>query len=81
MDLLTGFLVYFVVWWISLFIVLPFGVQSQEESGEVVPGSERGAPAKTNLLKKFVINTFVAMLIWGLIYIIIVFDLFAIAPE
>ena len=36
--------IFFVVWWIVLFAVLPFGVRTQQEDGEVVPGSEASAP-------------------------------------
>ena len=44
--------VYFVLWWTVLFAVLPFGVRSQEESGDVVPGSDPGAPAAPGLIVK-----------------------------
>ena len=30
----TGFAIYFVIWWIALFLTLPFGVRSQHEDGE-----------------------------------------------
>ena len=59
-----GIATYFVIWWISLFAVLPFGVKSQQETGEVVPGSESGAPAKPMLLKKVIANTILAAVLW-----------------
>ena len=59
-----GIATYFVIWWISLFAVLPFGVKSQHETGEIVPGSESGAPAKPMLLKKVIANTVLAAVIW-----------------
>jgi predicted secreted protein len=37
--------IYVVVWWITIFAILPIGVRSQDEAGEVVPGSDPGAPA------------------------------------
>jgi len=51
-DPVSGIVVFVIAFWLCLFIVLPIGVQSQEESGEVVPGSERGAPVKANLRAK-----------------------------
>ena len=33
----TAFAIYFVMWWIVLFLTLPFGVRSQHEDGESVP--------------------------------------------
>lgn len=59
-----GLATYFVIWWISLFAVLPWGVQSQHETGEVVPGSESGAPVKPQILKKMIANTIVAAIVW-----------------
>ena len=59
-----GIATYFVIWWISLFAVLPFGVKSQHETGDIVPGSEAGAPAKPMLLKKVIANTALAAVIW-----------------
>jgi len=39
----TAFAIYFVLWWIVLFVTLPFGVRSQHEDGESVPGTIRRA--------------------------------------
>lgn len=58
-----GFALYFVIWWILLFAVLPFGVRSQAESGEVVPGSEPGAPATPALREKAIWTTLVAAIV------------------
>jgi predicted secreted protein len=65
MSWTTAVAIYFIVWWITLFAVLPWGVRSQAESGEVVPGSDPGAPAIPNLLKKLVWTTVVATLVFG----------------
>jgi predicted secreted protein len=40
----TFLAIYFVVWWICLFVVLPFGVKNQVDSGSYIQGTERGAP-------------------------------------
>ena len=51
---------YFVIWWIALFAVLPFGAQSQVEAGEIVRGSDPGAPAAPRLAEKALWTTLVA---------------------
>ena len=51
---------YFVIWWTLLFAVLPFGVRSQHEAGEVVTGSEPGAPSVPALREKALWTTFVS---------------------
>jgi predicted secreted protein len=56
--------VYFVVWWMSLFLVLPFGVRNAAEEGEAVEeGHEPGAPLRTMLWRKAAINTVLAAVI------------------
>jgi predicted secreted protein len=58
---ITGSLgLYFVIWWILLFAVLPFGIRSQHETGEIIPGSEPGAPAAPALREKAIWTTLVS---------------------
>lgn len=61
--------VYFVVWWTLLFAVLPFGVRTQEEEGEVVFGSSPSAPARPQLVKKAIVTSIVSaiavFLLWA----------------
>ena len=51
---------YFVVWWTSLFAVLPFGARSQVDAGDITPGSDPGAPAAPALAEKALWTTVVA---------------------
>jgi predicted secreted protein len=44
--------IFFTIWWILLFAVLPFGVQSQHETADLVPGSDPGAPIAPRLVVK-----------------------------
>jgi predicted secreted protein len=53
----TGFAIYFVVWWIMLFLTLPFGVRSQHEDGESVPGTDPGAPVASQMGRKLIWTT------------------------
>ena len=52
----VGFIVVFIIsWWLSFFCVLPIGVQGQfEDNGDVVEGSEAGAPKRPMLKKKVI---------------------------
>jgi predicted secreted protein len=69
MDLVSGLAIYFIVWWLTLFAVLPWGVRSQHESGEEIPaGTEPGAPMRPALLKKMAITTVIAAFVWAFIY-------------
>ncbi|RCW27833.1 putative secreted protein [Ciceribacter lividus] len=46
MPFLSSFAVYFIIWWITLFAVLPIGLKTQDEEKDVVPGSVGSAPAR-----------------------------------
>lgn len=58
-----GIALYFVIWWILLFAILPFGVRSQAETGEVVAGSEPGAPTAPALQEKAIWTSLVAAVV------------------
>jgi len=58
--------IYFLIWWIVLFAVLPFGVRTQEEAGEVTEGTVPSAPSKPMLVRKALITTVVAGAIFAL---------------
>ena len=63
--------IYFVLWWLCLFAVLPWGVKTQAEDGEVVPGTFASAPVKPNLLKKAVATSILAAVILGVAILLI----------
>jgi len=65
MGWMLGIALYFIIWWTLLFAVLPFGIQSQHELNQIVPGSEPGAPVHPQLGRKLLANTVIAALLWG----------------
>ena len=72
MSIFTALAIYFVIWWIVLFAVLPWGVRSQHEAGEVAPGTDPGAPAIPNLRRKLVWTTLVSVVVFAACYVIYV---------
>jgi len=75
MDILQSIAIYFFIWWITLFLVLPFGVRTQQEEGSVVPGTPESAPARPRLLRIAIINTALATAVFIAIYLIIQYKL------
>ncbi len=57
---------YFVVWWTALFAVLPFGARSQAEAGDILAGSDPGAPALPALNEKAIWTTLVAAVVFAI---------------
>jgi predicted secreted protein len=77
MSIATGLAIYFIIWWIVLFAVLPFGVRSQRESGDVTPGSDPGAPVVPQLARKLVWTTIVSGLVFAVGYVVFAYRLIA----
>ena len=61
--------IYFIIWWTVLFAVLPWGIQSQHEAGDIAPGTDPGAPIATGFKKKLLWTTVIATVIFTLFYI------------
>jgi predicted secreted protein len=59
------------LWFITLFVVLPFFAHTQEEAGDVVPGTPESAPHRINLIKVFAVNTLVASVSFAGVYTVI----------
>jgi predicted secreted protein len=72
MTLAFGIALYFLIWWIVLFAMLPIGVRTQEEEGEVAPGTAESAPHTPKLLPKMLATTLVASIVFAALYAIIV---------
>lgn len=65
MSIPTIIAIYFIIWWVVLFAVLPWGVHSQQESGEVAPGTEPGAPATHLIWRKLLWTTITAAVVFA----------------
>ena len=65
-SLSTALAIYFVVWWLVLFLTLPFGVRSQHEDGEGAPGTDPGAPIMARMGAKLIWTTIISAVAFGL---------------
>lgn len=63
--MLSFFAIYFVIWWITLFAVLPIGMRTQAEAEDIVPGSVESAPARFRGGKVVLVTTIVSGVIYG----------------
>ena len=61
----TALAIYFVIWWVTLFLTLPFGVRSQHEEGEGAPGTDPGAPIIARMGRKLIWTTVVSGVIFA----------------
>lgn len=68
MTMFSMIAVYFVIWWLTLFAVLPFGLKTQAEQGEIVKGTVPSAPAKMHFKRLMLTNTLVAAIVFAAWY-------------
>jgi len=68
MTWLTAVVVYILVWWVALFAILPLWV-TPTEPGEL--GFAAGAPRRPLMLRKLLLTSIVATVIWLAIYVIV----------
>lgn len=69
MPFLSAFAVYFVIWWIVLFAVLPLGMRSQAEEGEVTLGTVESAPARFRGGRVVLLTTIISAVLYAAWYI------------
>jgi len=65
-SLSTAFAIYFVLWWVVLFAVLPFGVRSQMEEGEGAAGTDPGAPTAARMGRKLLWTTVISAVLFAI---------------
>jgi predicted secreted protein len=67
MQTTTAIAIYFLIWWITLFAVLPFGVRSQHEGDGYAQGTDPGAPILARIGMKLVWTTIVASIVFAIL--------------
>jgi predicted secreted protein len=70
MSLASALAIYFIIWWLVLFLVLPFGIRNAHDTGDTVEeGHEPGAPVNPRLVRKAVITTVLATVVFAVFYL------------
>ena len=64
MGIVTGIVLFAVIWFMVLFVVLPIRLETQADRGEIVPGTHAGAPANLNMKRKARLVTLISVAIW-----------------
>lgn len=75
MSIALWIAVYIVCWWLVLFTILPVGVKTQQEEGNIVPGSTESAPHQPRLAAKLLTTTMLSALIFAAIYAVLEYKL------
>ncbi len=71
MELSSAAAIYFIIWWLVLFMVLPWGVR-RVDPDDLLPGEDHGAPEKPRMLIKLLVTTVLSGIIFAGVYYSIV---------
>jgi predicted secreted protein len=66
MGIVSGLVLFAIIWFMTFLIALPIRVQTQGDLGDVVPGTHAGAPEKHHLRKKVLWTTLASLVIWAI---------------
>ncbi|MFT4716596.1 MAG: putative secreted protein [Paracoccaceae bacterium] len=72
MNPVSAIVLYVVIWFMCLFVILPLKITSQEEDGNIVPGTPASAPIDPMIKKKAIWVTIMATAIFVPVVIIII---------
>jgi predicted secreted protein len=72
MGITSALVLFAVIWFLTLFIVLPIRIQTQGDKGEIVPGTHAGSPEVHHMRAKLRWTTLIAAVLWCIIAGIIV---------
>lgn len=72
MGIMSALVLFAVIWFMTLFVVLPLRLTTQGDVGERVPGTQAGAPVDLNMKRKFKVVTIVSAVLWVVIAGIII---------
>ncbi len=65
MTITAAIVVFAVLWFLTLFVMLPIGLRTQGDVGEVTPGTPESAPFEIDMRRKFLWVTVITLLIWA----------------
>ncbi len=71
MSITSAMVVFFIIWFITMFVTLQITARTQDEDGEVVPGTHAGAPSNFKLKRTMLIVTAITFVLWAIIVTII----------
>jgi predicted secreted protein len=70
MPAATALAIFFLIWWVVLFAVLPWGIRSQHEGENIVAGTDPGAPTAARIGWKLLWTTLIAIAIYAACYFV-----------
>ncbi len=71
MGVVSGIVLFVVIWAMCFLIALPIRIETQGDLDEIVPGTHAGSPENHHMRKKAIWTTVAAAIIWAIVATII----------
>ena len=71
MGIVSGIVLFAAIWFLTLFVVLPIRLKTQQDMGDITPGTQSGSPANAQMKLRAFITTGIAAVIWGIVVAVI----------
>ncbi|WP_173932141.1 DUF1467 family protein [Chelativorans sp. Marseille-P2723] len=70
MNFMSLLAVFFIIWWLVLFVSLPFGLRTQDDEHDVVLGTPPSAPQGPHMLRVVIRTTLLSIVIFAVFYVL-----------
>ncbi len=70
MGWLGGLVAYVLIWWLVLFMVLPWGVRTIDPA-DIEKGHDPGAPRQSRIVLKLAVTSAVTAVLWVIVYFVV----------
>ncbi len=67
MGVTSAIVLFVIIWFLTLFVVLPLRLQTQGDLGSIEPGTHAGSPENPQMKKRFMVTTAVALALWAIL--------------
>jgi predicted secreted protein len=64
------FAVFFLIWWVTLFAILPFSLRTQDDDQSVTLGTTSSAPRGSHVRRAALRTTIVSLIIFGTLWVL-----------
>ncbi len=79
MTISAAFVLYAVIWFLTLFVILPLNLKTQNDIGTVSNGTPPSAPVNPHIKNKMFWTTVITTILWGPVCSIIIFEVITIS--
>jgi len=71
MAITSALVLFAIIWFMTLFIVLPLRLKTQADVGKVARGTPSSAPVDPKLKKRALIVTAITVVVWSILMVVI----------